>query len=76
MPSQFCYESPFNNIHLLLYLSHSICHEINTVMPPTSIGGHYEVMAAVCRVPRPNSTTEWPSKPKIGNFLRISLLVL
>ena len=41
------------------------------VMPPTSVG-HYEMMGgvcpSVCRVPRPNSRTERPRKPKIGRM--------
>jgi len=46
-------------------------------MSPTSVGrGHYKMMAciclsvcpSVCRMPRPNSRTERPRKPKIGRM--------
>jgi len=42
-------------------------------MPPIYVGrGHYEMIGGiclcVCHVPRPNSTTERPSKLKIGRM--------
>jgi len=40
----------------------------NVIMPRPPYGGHYEMMAGVCRVARPNSRTARSRKPKIGRM--------
>ena len=60
-------------------LEYSVTDESYTwavIMPDLGRRGHYEMMAgvcmsvclSVCRVPRPNSTTERLRKPKIGRM--------